>query len=103
MYSSVRPLRSRLDLVYPDIGRRVQSQQPRFQSKKLRTFQPGDNVLFRNFGAKYPKWISGIIQNQTGPLSYTVILADGRCVRRHVNHNKSDFNDVPSPSAGTIS
>ena len=43
-----QPLRSRLDLVYPDTRRRVQSQQPRFQSQKLRTFQPGDNVLFRS-------------------------------------------------------
>ena len=106
-----RPLRSRLDLVYPDTGRRVQTQKPEVQSQKLRTFQPGDHVLFRNFGAKYPKWISGVIQNQTGPLSYSVILADGRCVRRHVDHiisgvpetNKSDFDDVPSPSTGTIS
>ena len=74
-------------------------------SQNFRTFQPGDDVLFRNFGAKYPKWISGVIQNQTGSLSYSVILADGHCVRRHVDHiisrvpdtNKSDFDDVPSP------
>ena len=64
-----QPLRSHLNLVYFNTGRRVQTQQPKCQSQKLRTFQPGDNVLFRNFGVKYPKWISGVIQNQTGPLS----------------------------------
>ena len=56
--------------------------------------------------------ISGVIQNQIGQLSYSVILADGCCVHRHVDHiisgvpdaNKSsEFDDVPSPSAGTIS
>ena len=107
-----QPLRSRLDLVYPDTRRRVQTQQPRFQSRKLRTFQPGDSVLFCNLGAKYLKLISGVIQNQIGPHSYSVILADGHCIHRRVDHiisgvpdaNKySDFDDVPSPSAGTIS
>ena len=85
------------------LGEECRHNHPDF-SQNFRTFQSGNDVLFRNFGAKYLKWISGVIQNQTGPLSYSVILADGHCVCRHVDHiisrvpdtNKSDFDDVPS-------
>lgn len=44
----------------------------------------GDSVLTRNFSLG-PKWIPGIIESVTGPVSYKVMLGDGRVVRRHVD------------------
>ena len=42
------------------------------------------SVLTQNFSFG-PKWIAGIIESVTGPVSYEVMLGDGRLVRRHVN------------------
>lgn len=42
----------------------------------------GDSVYTKNFGCG-PKWITGLVQEITGPVSYTVIVGDGRGVRRH--------------------
>ncbi|KAG1927461.1 retrotransposable element [Pimephales promelas] len=41
-------------------------------------------VLVRNFSYG-PKWIPGNIETVTGPVSYKVMLGDGRVVRRHVD------------------
>ena len=38
----------------------------------------------KNFGCG-PKWIPGLVQEITGPMSYTVLVGDGRGVRRHID------------------
>ena len=50
-----------------------------------RTFSVGDAVWAMNFQAK-PKWIPGVLEEQAGPVSFTVRLADGRIWRRHQDH-----------------
>ena len=85
----------------------------------LRTFQPDDKVYSRNFSSKEPKWIPAVIKQKIGPVSYTIILPDGRIIKRHVDHILSrecspnysdlDFDDfqysihgstIPQPSDG---
>ena len=41
-------------------------------------------MLTQNFSFG-PKWIPGIIESVTGPVSYKVMLGDERIVRRHVD------------------
>ena len=86
----------------------------------LRTFQPDDKVYSRNFSSKEPKWIPAVIKQKIGPVSYTIILPDGRLIKRHVDHILSsecspndsdhDFDDfqysvhgstIPQPSNGS--
>lgn len=43
-------------------------------------FKTGDLVLTQNFSLG-PKWIPIIIESVTGPVSYKVMLGDGRVVR----------------------
>ncbi len=50
----------------------------------VRSFQVGDAVLTRNFSYG-PKWIPGFIAKVTGPLSYQVMLGDGKTVRSHMD------------------
>ena len=88
-----RQLRTRLDLLKPDIGKRVrahQEQQKRAHDahSKPRGFQPGVQVYAKNFGQGLP-WLPGVIQDLKGPVSYTIELQDGRVVRRHVDHESS--------------
>ena len=82
--------RSRLDLLHPDLGRRTreaQEQQRKDLDKscRYRSVETGQAVFVRNFG-RGPDWLSGVVENKTGPLSYRVSLPDGRLVRRHLDH-----------------
>ena len=115
-----RTLRSRLDLIYSDIGRKMNQQKVNNHGHHLRTFQPDDKVYSRNFSSKEPKWIPAVIKQKIGPVSYTIILPDGRLIKRHVDHILSrecspnysdhDFDDfqysvhgstIPQPSNGS--
>ncbi|XP_013763339.1 uncharacterized protein LOC102215153 [Pundamilia nyererei] len=58
-------LRCTLDLIHPDLKQKVTAKQ---DSQRLG-----------------PKWIPGLIQEMTGPVSYLVMLGNGTVVRRHVN------------------
>ena len=82
-----RKLRSRLDLVYPEIGRKVRQSQA---SQKLahdwhakeRTMQEGEAVYASNFRSG-PKWMPGVLKQSTCPTSFAVQLEDERLLRRH--------------------
>ena len=85
-----RKPRSRLDLVYPEIGRKVpQSQASQKQAHdwhaKERTMQEGEAVYASNF-RRGPRWLAGILKESTGPTSFAVQLEDGRLLRRHQHH-----------------
>ncbi len=84
-----RKLRCTLDSIHPDLSRKVKERQERQikdhnKRAKGRWFKTGDSVLTQNFSLG-PKWIPGIIESVTGPVSYKVMLGDGRVVRRHVD------------------
>ena len=55
------------------------------QRARSRTLQVGDTVNIRNFPAGNG-WLPGIIEEETGPLSYRIKLQDGRVVRHHIDH-----------------
>lgn len=82
-----RPLRSRLDLLKPDIRKHVQEKQcsPSQLQRKMRTFDIGQKVLARDYRSPTQKWKSGEILSQTGPLSYTVGVEPNMIWRRHVD------------------
>ncbi|KAG1927827.1 K02A2.6-like [Pimephales promelas] len=84
-----RKLRCSLDFLHPDLTRKIKNQQQKqkaYHDKKAheRSFCVGYPVLVRNFSYG-PKWIPGNIETVTGPVSYKVMLGDGRVVRRHVD------------------
>ena len=84
-----RRLRTRLDLLRPKLGHRVETQQGAQKvhddnTKKERQFSEGDSVLVKNFSPR-PKWKKAHIESRAGPLSYTVKYEDGVVSRRHVD------------------
>ena len=86
-----RRLRSRLDLLYPDVSRRVEKQQDRQKQTHdntlpLRSFAEGDCVYAEDFTSSPCKWNAGTIVEVSGPLSYVVRLENGAVVRRHVDN-----------------
>uniref|UniRef100_A0A674MJN5 Integrase catalytic domain-containing protein n=1 Tax=Takifugu rubripes TaxID=31033 RepID=A0A674MJN5_TAKRU len=108
-----RKLRCTLDSIHPNLSRKVmkkQEQQTKDHNKKAkeRWFKTGDSVLIQNFSFG-PKWIPGLIESVTGPVSYKVMLGDGRVVRRHVDqihthHRRPEVrNNLPQTASMTLS
>ena len=85
-----RCLRSRLDLVVPDIRSKVlKKQQTQIinHDKKARNqnLQVGDAVSVSNFPSGNG-WLPGVIEERSGPLSFQIKLQDGRIVQQHIDH-----------------
>ena len=96
-----RRLRSHMDLIHPDLNSRVSLHQEKQKivhdnSFQQRTFSKGDNVYTKNFSTG-SEWLPGVIQQVTGPLSYRVLLPDGRVVKRHVDHIHTRPSTDPLP------
>ena len=85
-----RKPRSRLDLVYPEIGRKVRQSQV-FQKQahdwhaKERTMQEEEAVYASNF-RRGPKWLPEILKESNSPTSFAVQLENGQLLRRHQDH-----------------
>ena len=84
-----RMLRTRLDLLAPDVGGRVQDQQLKqkmhHDKSSLREFQEGQVVWARDLQGG-PRWVQTTVQERLGPVSYQVRLESGELWRRHVDH-----------------
>ena len=76
-----RPLRTRLDLLRPNIQKKMSDQHP--ISKSAREFIVGEEVLARNYSPG-SKWVRGTIERREGQLTYYVNI-DGLVWKRHVN------------------
>lgn len=99
----LRKLRTRFDLLKPDIQSVVngkQSDQKKYhdQHSKLRQFSSGQSVMIKDFRFKN-KWIPGVVVTSSGPVSYNVELEYGKVIKRHVDHLR-DHSVTPrhSPS-----
>lgn len=82
-----RKLKSRLDLIKPDTGRRVRRKQEDQKSQhdvhtQKRSFKIGEPVYVTNYG-RGEKWLQGTIESQTGPVSHVIRLTDNKLVKRH--------------------
>ncbi|KAK8780363.1 hypothetical protein V5799_018295 [Amblyomma americanum] len=58
------------------------------RNQAVRLFEVGDRVFVRNYPYG-PKWLPGIVDAVTGPVSYLVVTKDGRRCRRHVDQLRS--------------
>lgn len=93
--------RSRLDILRPLTAERVETQQLKQKSKHdahahERLLQEGDSVLVRNY-LQGEKWLPGTIVRQTGPVSYSVRLSDGRERRCHQDQVRKRWAEIEIP------
>ncbi|KAJ8390644.1 hypothetical protein AAFF_G00102500 [Aldrovandia affinis] len=72
-----RGLRSRLDLLKPNLRRTVQDRQ-------LKQFEIGQTVLARDYRGDH-KWVPGEIKEKKGPLSYSMEVAPDTIWRHHID------------------
>ncbi|KAL5509164.1 hypothetical protein EMCRGX_G004476 [Ephydatia muelleri] len=87
-----RSMRTRLDMLKPDLQRMVLDQQAHQKlihdkHARGREFVVGQNVMVRNL-LNGPKWVSGVISERRGPLTYLVEVGPNQYWRRHVDHKR---------------
>ena len=82
-----RRLRTRLDLMIPNVREHVEQKQETMIShsadRGCRIFVEGESVLARNYSGD--KWITGEIDEVLGHKHYHVKLENGQIVKRHVD------------------
>ena len=90
-----RPLRTRLDLVKPNLNRKMVNRQHQQsiraaneKGRQRRQLEVGDSVMSRDYRGDM-KWCSGLIVNKTRPLMYEVQVAPGIISRRRIDQLKS--------------
>ena len=98
MLMNRRP-RSRLDLLCPSIQEKVFKKQSDAVDRRgtagHRVFYEGDAVWALNFAGCH-RWVTGVIQQQLGPVSFIVALQDGRTWKRHIDHLRQRWPNVDS-------
>ena len=85
-----RALRTRLDLLRPNVESQVLKQQASQKQyhdnhSRVRVFTVGDKVLAKNFRAG-PKWVQGTIVDCLSSVTYRVKVFHNMLWRRHVDH-----------------
>ena len=106
LFLNRRP-RTRLDLLRPDLGRKVFEKQIDQKAifdrpSKECHFSIGEEVLVQNFRGE-PKWIEGTVAERTGPVSYRVIVGD-QIWKRHVDQirEKTHANRDPERTSSPL-
>ena len=87
-----RPLRTRFDLMRPNAKEQVMSKQAKQKAQhdehaKSRSLVPGAAVLARDYSGP-DKWISGIVLQRLGLITYSIEISNGRIVKHHIDQLK---------------
>lgn len=97
-----REIRTRLDLIVPDLKSRVEQQIRKDQYEfKDRNFEIGEKVAIRDYRSSNSRWKIGTVINKDGVLHYTVDV-NGTLFRRHVDQIRSVGSQVEYPSIPRI-
>ena len=86
-----RKLRTTLDLMHPDVSRKVTTKLSSSSSRKPpRTFSVDDKVFARNYhGTKI--WLPAEIVQVAGPVSYKVKMSLNLILRRHIDQLRTRY------------
>ena len=96
-----RKLRTRFDLMRPDIQGHVtskQATQKAYHDKhaKSRSLLPGASVSVRVYSGR-ERWIPGIIRAKLGPVTYSVEISQGRIIKRHIDQLRQRAGSTTTP------
>ena len=87
-----RNVKTRLDLIKPDVTREVNKKLLQSNNRTCKSFDQNQNVWVRNY-RRGPKWVRGTVIEQTGPVLYKVKVNDPTW-KRHVEQLR-DSNPCP--------
>ncbi|KAJ8044412.1 hypothetical protein HOLleu_07152 [Holothuria leucospilota] len=98
-----RQIRTKFSFLKPSLGSKVQAKQEEMKQQhdkgreSVRSFEPGDRVMVRNFRGS-DKWLAGIVMQRLGSLSY-IVDVNGIVCHVHVDHLISGVNRSDEPFA----
>ena len=82
-----RWLRTALDIIKPRLSNNMEKNRNdmicRAQNRRMREFSNGQEVFIRNFGVG-SRWISGVIVNSSGPLTWLIKLNSNSTCRSYL-------------------
>ena len=83
---------TRFDLMLPNAKEQVMLKQAKQKARhdehaKSRSSVPGAAVLARDYGGA-DKWVSGIVTQRLGPITYSIEISNGQIVKRHIDQLK---------------
>ena len=78
-----RNLRTKLNLLKPDVQRTVNDKLLQDETRAYKHFSKGQQVITRNY-RKGAKWICGTLLEKIGPMSYTMLIND-RIRKQHAD------------------
>lgn len=89
-----RRLRTRLDLLRPNLGNRIQRQASSVHgfNKETCEFAVGDQVMVRDYRGRKETWTPGVLVRRLGPLTYQVQV-DELLWKRHIDQLRACFSD----------
>ena len=92
-----RNSQTRFHQLYPNRKQVIEEHQLRQKrdhdrQAKWRTFELGDQVFVCNFRPKGPRWVSGEIKEQRGPVSFMVLVEGRQLWRRHVDQIRRQYD-----------
>ena len=91
-----KTLRTRLDLLRPDLKQSVKSNQKKQvdnSTSRVRTISVGERVMVRDYLGEN-KWVPGIVKRKFGCLTYDVEVISGKLWRQRVNQIQSSLVPV---------
>ncbi len=99
-----RDIRTRLDLLRPNLQDQVLSKQAAQKDQhdhhaRSRSMEVGQPVMAKNM-LPGDNWIPGVILKQLGPVSFLVDVGEGRTWKRHLDHIK--VRDLPDPVSDLV-
>ena len=102
-----RSPRTRLDIIRRNTSERVEERQWQHKRNhdtrsKLRSLKLGDAVLVKNLGSG-SRWLPGKITQVSGPVSFRVLLKDGRQQKCHLDHLRLRFLDEETEDDSLVS
>ena len=100
-----RQLRSRLDLLRPDLHSRVQQRQEQQKANKDNKARPrslsvGDPVLVADLPSK-DTWLPATVVRTLGSRTYELKLSDNRIIRRHIDHIRNRHHTESNSEASS--
>ncbi|XP_054724307.1 uncharacterized protein K02A2.6-like [Uloborus diversus] len=91
-----REIRTRIDLVRPNLKQRVEDRIRKDSYHfKDRSFEIGDRVAIRDYRSANRRWKIGTVINKDGVLHYTIDV-QGTLIRRHIDQMRAVGSEVQS-------
>lgn len=92
----VRRLRTRLELLRPDLSARIEQKSRRINPMVQRGFEVGEPVMAKDYRNRGSAWTKGFVQDRLGPVTYMQVCLFQRKTHS-LNNSLYRMRSLPHP------